>query len=196
MNKIRFKIENYNDFFYKLKTSGAIFVGGKFEITKKYDFLQNKLSNKKIYIKTKSGFRNTLSMKINESTNSSNNKCEIKNTKVEIEDLDKLDYIFNTIGLKLISEIKKYRMVWKLENGILNIDEFPFGVYLEIIDSAILNKIINIFNLNKNQILKKNYWEISEENCNKNYDDNLKDKFLDKNFSFEICKLYDIESGT
>ena len=78
----------------------------------------------------------------------------------------------------------------------MNIDEFPFGVYLEIIDSAILNKIINIFNLNKNQILKKNYWEISEENCNKNYDDNLKDKFLDKNFSFEICKLYDIESGT
>ena len=167
MNKIRFKIENYNDFFYKLKTSGAIFVGGKFEITKKYDFLQNKLSNKKIYIKTKSGFRNTLSMKINESANSSNNKCEIK----------------------------KYRMVWKLENGILNIDEFPFGVYLEIIDSAILNKIINIFNLNKNQILKKNYWEISEENCNRNYDDNLKDKFLDKDFSFEICKLYDIESG-
>ena len=189
--QIKFKINNYNNFLNFLREKGAVFIGSAFEITKRYDNEREELTKKNIYIRTRSGFKNVLTIKEKTTANLNLNKYfERKTVEIEVEDLEKLSYALEIFGLKPILRMEKYRMIWKLNDIIFNIDELPFGVYLEIRgDDLPIEKILKLFNFQENQIIADTYWDIFKDLQNKNNYPNKKDIIFDKDFSFKICKL-------
>lgn len=189
--QIKFKINNYNDFLNFLREKGAVFIGSAFEITKRYDNDKEALTKKNIYIRTRSGFKNVLTIKEKTTANLNFNKYfERKTLEIEVEDLEKLEYALKIFGLKPILRMEKYRMVWKVNDIIFNIDELPFGIYLEIRgDNLPIEKILKLFNFQENQIIADTYWDIFKDLQNKNNYPNQKDIIFDKDFSFKICKI-------
>ena len=140
--------------------------------------LIDKLKNSKegTYIRLRTGFKNTLTLKkarVKESEVSERLEIEI-----EIDDMESCQKLLQEIGLneKLIME--KYRMIWEVNGTIITIDELPFGVYVEIEGSVQSIKILSeLLGLNYDNRIIITYWEIYKDIMESmqmvNYDPNI-----------------------
>ena len=187
--QVKYELQDFNRFIKKLRDESSIFIGGNFELTIRYDYDDLRLSNKGIFIRTKTGFKNVLTIKEKEDNNEGDyfqrNKREI-----EIESTNDLEYILEKIGLtnKLIME--KYRLLWKIDDMYICIDELPFGIYLEIKGtSKQINSVLKKFDLKKSKAINETYWDIFNkkiENEEVAYSKNIK---FDSNHVFKIATI-------
>lgn len=156
--QIKYKVENVDEFLENLRKSKYILIGGTFEKVIRYDFEDERLANKGIFIRTKNGFSNTVTIKEKDSF-AKNKYLKRENKTFEIEDCDAMKYIFEKIGLTKLYEMEKYRIIWKKEKTEIHLDELPFGIFCEIcapekeIDKIIRHNYIK-------EIYNCTYWDI------------------------------------
>ena len=132
--QIKFKIVDVDAFLEKLRKNKYILIGGTFEKTTRYDFEDERLARQGIFIRTKNGFDDTITIK---------EKTPNKTQKKYFE-----SYI-----------MEKYRIIWKKGEVELHLDELPFGIYCEVCSSEKeIDKIVN--RLGVDTIYNCTYWEI------------------------------------
>ena len=174
--EVKYCITNPMELIDKLKNQNAIFSGYHLERTIRVDKPNWELSKEGTYIRLRTGFKNTLTLKkarVKESEVSERLEIEI-----EIDDMESCQKLLQEIGLneKLIME--KYRMIWEVNGTIITIDELPFGVYVEIEGSVQSIKILSeLLGLNYDNRIIITYWEIYKDIMESmqmvNYDPNI-----------------------
>src|SRR5574344_44940 len=132
--QVKFKVKDVEDFFGMLRKENFILCNANFEKTIKYDFEDEHLSQQGIFIRTKSGFDNTLTIK-EKNISKAKKYFERGNKTFEIEDCKYMDYLFKKIGLTNTRIMEKYRITWKKGKIEMHVDELPFGVFGEICSS-------------------------------------------------------------
>ena len=87
-----------------------------------------------------------------------------KETEFEIQDIDKMQYILETLGLDYTRTMEKYRQQWKLDKVSITIDELCFGVYMEIEgEESQIYKTCELLGINSNNKILVTYWDLWKE---------------------------------
>ena len=168
--QIKCKIKDVNKLLEELRKNRYILVSGDFEEVIRYDFENNELANKGIFIRTKNGIDQTITIKEKENDYKSNKYFQRKNKTLAIEDCNKMKYFLNKIGLTKMRKMEKYRIIWKKGNIEIHLDELPFGIFCEICASEKeIDKIINKYSIN--EFYNCTYWDIYYKISKKNIDD-------------------------
>lgn len=178
--EIKLKINNIEGVVDALRRSGAIFIGGALEKTIRFDTKAQEYEKQGKFLRVRSGFSNTITLK--EKINNAEKSVRArKETEFEIEDIDKMCYILNVLGLDYTRTMEKYRQHWKLDNCNVTLDELPFGIFMEIEgEENEIFKICNKLGLNKDDKILVTYWELWAE-----ISDN-KDIIFDSDYKFKL----------
>lgn len=159
--QVKFQIEDFDAISKKLIELEAVFIGGFFEKTIRYDNDDQCLFGQGIFIRTKSGLRNVLTLK--EKT-SDNDLLERYTTEIEIDDIEKMEYILSRIGFTNKVIMEKYRLYFKWNNIEISIDELPFGIYLEIKgDDKEIEKLSKQLGFKSKDMIIVTYWDIYDK---------------------------------
>lgn len=157
--QIKFKIEDVDAFLEKIKENKYILIGGAFEKTTRYDYEDERLLKNGIFIRTKNGFSDTVTIKEKVPNKQQKKYFERENTTFEVENCDSIKYLFKKIGLTKSYLMEKYRIIWKKGRVEIHLDELPFGIYCEVCSTEKeIDKIIN--RLGIETIYNCTYWEI------------------------------------
>lgn len=185
--QIKYELQDFNKFLKELRGQSAIFIGGNFELTVRYDYEDLRLSKNGIFIRTKTGFENVLTIK--EKTDvCQSDYFQRKKREIEIESPEELKYIFEKIGLTNQLVMEKYRQLWKLDDIYISIDELPFGIYMEIKGSSKqINKILKKFGFKKSQVINETYWDIFKKKIDNGEIEYSKDIKFDSSHIFKIA---------
>lgn len=181
--QVKYKINNFDYISKRLIEIEAIFIGGFMEKTIRYDNDDLKCSNNGIFIRTKSGMKNVLTLK-EIPTDSSNTSFERITTEVEVDNINKIGYILEKIGLTKKFIMEKYRLFFKYDNVDILIDELPFGIYLEIKgEDNEINRVTKMLNIDEADLIKMTYWDIY---------DKIKKDSKNENIVFETNHIFKI----
>lgn len=181
--QVKYKINNFDYISKRLIEIEAIFIGGFMEKTIRYDNDDLKCSNNGVFIRTKSGMKNVLTLK-EIPTDSSNTSFERITTEVEVDNINKIGYILEKIGLTKKFIMEKYRLFFKYDNVDILIDELPFGIYLEIKgEDNEINRVTKMLNIDEADLIKMTYWDIY---------DKIKKDSKNENIVFETNHIFKI----
>mgnify|MGYP004594589945 FL=1 len=181
--QVKYKINNFDYISKRLIEIEAIFIGGFMEKTIRYDNDDLKCSNNGIFIRTKSGMKNVLTLK-EIPTDSSKTSFERITTEIEVDNINKIGYILEKIGLTKKFIMEKYRLFFKYDNVDILIDELPFGIYLEIKgEDNEINRVTKILNIDETDLIKMTYWDIY---------DKIKKDSKNENIVFETNHIFKI----
>lgn len=181
--QVKCKINNFDYISKRLVEIEAIFIGGFMERTIRYDSDDLKYSNNGLFIRTKNGIKNVVTLK-EIPDDVFNTSLERITTEIEVDDINKIGYILEKIGLTKKFIMEKYRLFFKYDNMDILIDELPFGIYLEIKgEDNEISKVTKLLNIEDNALIKTTYWDI--------YDEIKKDK-KDENIVFETNHIFKI----
>ncbi len=181
--QVKYKINNFDYISKRLIEIEAIFIGGFMEKTIRYDNDDLKYSNNGIFIRTKSGMKNVLTLK-EIPTDSSNTSFERITTEIEVDNINKIGYILEKIGLTKKFIMEKYRLFFKYDNVDILIDELPFGIYLEIKgEDNEINRVTKMLNIDEADLIKMTYWDIY---------DKIKKDSKNENIVFETNHIFKI----
>ena len=183
--QVKFNVYNIRRLIDKIQELNYVLVGGNFEKITRYDDEHENLSKQGVFIRTKSGINEILTIK-EKITDSNNFKYfERETLNMEVENCDILDYIFKKIGLTKLFVMEKYSLTFRKGKSTISIDELPFGVYCNINDTEInIDKLLKYFNVKK--IYNTTYWEIHEEKTGMK---NTQSITFDKNHVFMLTSL-------
>ena len=160
--QVKFKIDNIRKFMDKLQLLNYVLIGGNFEKITRYDDEKDSLSNNGIFIRTKSGIDEVVTIKEKSMASEKYKYFKRDALSMEVENCDVLDHIFRKIGLTNLYIMEKYRLTFKNNKSIICIDELPFGVYCDIIDTEKnIDRLLKIFNID--DFYNTTYWEIYEK---------------------------------
>lgn len=166
-----------------LRNCGAIFLGAAFEKTIRFDTSNHLLEQNGLFLRVRNGFSNkiTLKEKIGEDS-VTRNRLE---TEIEVDDVDKVAYIFQKIGFNYTRVMEKYRMKWCLKEAEIVIDELPFGVFMEIEgNSDDIMSLLFFLNLSSEKVILETYWELNEK-----IDPNLLDIRFPSQYTYKLMEL-------
>ena len=192
-NEIKFEIDNVNDFINQLREKSIVLIGGYKEKTVRYDNADSSLEREGKFIRVRSGIKNVVSIKekINNCDNDDDNFLKRNDIEVEVSDIKKIQYILEQIGLHKTFTMEKYRLKWKYNDDVeLNLDELPFGVFLEIHgnEKDVLEASKDL-GLNVKNAKKGTYWDIFEEFKNKNnINSSIKNIEFGEGYSYKISR--------
>ena len=164
--EIKIKVENPLEITDKLRRNGAVFLGGALEKTIRFDTENLDYEKNGKFIRCRSGFSNTITLKekIKEATSDVRAR---KETEFEIQDIDKMQYILETLGLTYTRTMEKYRQQWKLGNVDITIDELCFGIYMEIEgEESEIYKTCEILGIDPEKKILVTYWDLWKEITN------------------------------
>ncbi len=182
--QIKFQISDVDAFLEKLKKDRYILVGGAFEKTTRYDFDDDKLSKQGIFIRTKDGFNDTITIKEKTQNKTQKKYFERENATFEIENCDSMKYLLEKIGLTKNYTMEKYRIIWKKGEVELHLDELPFGIYCEVCSTEKeIDKIVS--KLNIKNVYNCTYWDIYNQ-----IDNDKKDIKFEKDHIFLTDLLF------
>lgn len=176
--QIKFKIVDVDVFLEKLRKNKYILIRETFEKTTRYDFEDERLARQGIFIRTKNGFDDTITIKEKTPNKTQKKYFERENATFEIENCDSMKYLLEKIGLTKTYIMEKYRIIWKKGEVELHLDELPFGIYCEVCSSEKeIDKIVN--RLGVDTIYNCTYWEIYNQ-----IEDDKKDIKFEKDHIF------------
>ena len=191
-NEVKFKIENVNDFINLLREKNIVLLGGYKEKTIRYDNENSGLENNGKYLRIRTGLKNTISIKEKiDEDDEKNTFLKRNDIEVEVSDIKKTQYILEQIGLKKTFIMEKYRLKWRYNENIeLNLDELPFGVFLEIHgDESNTITVCNELGLNIKNAIKGTYWDIFEEfKIENNIDSKIRNIEFGEGYSYKIAR--------
>jgi len=161
--EIKVKLENPLAVIDQLRRSGALFLGGALEKTVRFDTDNLDYEKNGKFIRCRSGFSNTITLKEKIKDASTNVRAR-KETEFEIEDIDKMQYILETLGLTYTRTMEKYRQQWKFNNVSITIDELCFGIFMEIEgEESEIYKTCEILGINADETILVTYWDLWKE---------------------------------
>ena len=161
--QVKFQIKDFDIISKKLIDLEAVFIGGFFEKTIRYDTDDHCLFDQGIFIRTKSGLRNVLTLK--EKTDENDNALlERYTTEVEIENIEKMEYILSRMGFTNKVIMEKYRLYFKWNHIEISIDELRFGIYLEIKgEDKEIKKLSKQLGFKNKDMITVTYWDIYDK---------------------------------
>lgn len=170
MKKVKqeIKIDVTNiDIVKKLRNSKAILLGSKQETTIRYDTEDKKYEKSGKYIRVMEGFKNCITLK--EKVNENDKLFERDEFEIEIDDVENTKIILEKIGLKPILKMQKYRLKWNINGIRINIDELPFGLYMEIYGNEDeIQNVLKKLEIQDEPKIIGTYWDIYELYKDKN----------------------------
>lgn len=161
--EIKLKVDDIANVSDVLRRSGAVFLGGALERTIRFDTVDLDYEKKGKFIRVRSGFSNTITLKEKIASENKNVRAR-KETEFEIEDIDKMSYILTTLGLNYTRTMEKYRQHWSLGNCAITLDELPFGIYMEIEgEESEISKVCKLLGVDENNKILVTYWDLWAE---------------------------------
>ena len=159
--EVKFSLQDNPNIIKELKRKQAVLVGAYKEKTIRYDDKYESLEKRGKFIRVRSGLKNIISIKEKIEDDDEQKVFKRNEIEVEIGDIKKMQYILENIGLKETYTMEKYRLKWQYDDAEINLDELPFGLFLEIHgEEEKIEKVSNELGLNKNNIIIGTYWDI------------------------------------
>lgn len=159
--QVKFKVDNIREILEKIQSLNYVLVGGNFEKIIRYDKEDESLSKQGIFIRTKSGIDEVLTIKEKTSDSKNYKYFERETSSISVENCEVLDHIFKKIGLTKLFIMEKYRLTFKKGKSTICVDELPFEVYCDICDTeANIDKLLKQFSID--DFYNTTYWEIFE----------------------------------
>lgn len=187
--EIKIKIDDPDKIIGKLRRKSAVLIGGVKETTTRYDSKEDKLEKSGQFIRTRTGFKNIISLK--EKIDEEDENILARNDiEVEISNIKNIQYILEKIGLLPKYTMEKYRLKWIYNGKIINIDELVFGCYIEIHgNEEDIWRIFRELELEEKYIEKGTYWDIFERYKKENFiNENIKDIIFPQGYSYKIAQ--------
>ncbi|MEA2097591.1 MAG: class IV adenylate cyclase [Patescibacteria group bacterium] len=185
--EIKIKINDIDGLIGQLLQDGATIKNKAMQKTVRFDTINENLEKKGVFLRVRSGNKNTITMK--EKIGNDKNIRARKETEFEIEDIDKMIYIFKKIGFDYIKIMEKFRINLNYKNAILSIDELPFGFFLEIEGTENqINTISDKLNYSTKDKIIETYWDLFE-NYKKKKNIKSKNIIFPKNYISKILSL-------
>ncbi len=158
--EVKFKVADFEPFRKALKKRRAKFLGRAFEKTIKFDTPNGFLRRHDLWIRTRSGFKNVLTLK--EKVGRENKRFKQREeTEIEISDIEKMGQILKRLGFSKTLIMEKYREKWRLENVEIVLDRLPFGNFMEIEGSPnSIKRTERILRLNQEERIIATYWHL------------------------------------
>lgn len=160
--EVKYQITDPIALISRLKEQNAVFSGYHLERTIRVDKPGWELSKAGTFIRLRSGFKNTLTLK--KARKEGSEVSERMEIEVEIDDVSLCQKLLQEIGMTESLIMEKYRMLWKIKDTQITIDELPFGIFAEIEGSIQSIKVISeLLGLSYDERIIITYWEIYEE---------------------------------
>lgn len=162
------------DIIKKLRENKAVLLGSCKEVTTRYDTEDRQFENLGKYIRVMEGFKNCITLK--EKTDESETLFVRDEFEIEIDDVENAKIILEKIELVPILRMEKYRLKWNLNGIRINLDELPFGIYMEIHgNEKDIKTAMEILKIQNEEKIIGTYWDIYSEYKLKNNwkDDNI-----------------------
>ena len=160
--EIKVKVANYKDLLERLLRDGAFILNKSKEKTFRLYTPNMDLEKRGVFLRVRSGSKNTITMK--EKIGEDKNVRSRKETEFEINDVDKMAYIFEKLGFTYIRIMEKYRVNLQYKGAVLSLDEMPFGMFLEIEGTEEqIETITTELGYSANDKVLGTYWDVFEE---------------------------------
>jgi len=127
--ELKFEIKNPSAIRRKLRKLKAKFIGKAFERAFQLDTKNKDLRKKGVFLRVRTGFKNTLTLKKRLENKKFKEREEIE---LEISDPEKMKIIVQALGFNRFRIMEKYREKWHLGSAEITIDRLPMGCYVEI----------------------------------------------------------------
>lgn len=163
--EIKIEIKDPLSYIAKLEDLRAVFLGFAKQITYRFDTPKKDLKKKGIFLRTRKGFKMTVTLKKKIAEISDNENYKLREEiEVEINDFEKMNRLLEELGFTYLRRMEKYRARWQYNNLEITLDELPFGIFSEIEGPE---KEIEEF-LEKTQLqnlkrITKTYWSLDKE---------------------------------
>lgn len=188
--EVKFELKDNEDIIRKLRKKRAVLIGGFKEKTTRYDDENGNYEKDGKFIRVRSGLKNIISFK--EKLDDSKDDTILKRNDIEVEigDISKMQYILEVMGLKKTFTMEKYRLKWKFEDVDLNVDELPFGLFLEIHgEEEQIAKVMEELELARENIVPGTYWDIFEKyKRSNNIEDSIKNIEFEEGYAYRLAK--------
>lgn len=161
--EVKFKVSRPEIIRKALEKAKAKFLGRAFERTVKFDTPDDYLRRHNLWIRTRTGFKNVLTMK--EKIGRDNKKFKQREeTELEISDVQRMGWILKRLGFSKTLVMEKYREKWRLKNTEVVLDKLPFGNFIEIEGNRkSIEKTEKILGLKPQERIVLTYWHLWEE---------------------------------
>lgn len=136
------------------------------QITYRFDTKDKNLAKKGVFLRTRTGEKNTFTVKQKINTNETNIKCR-KEIEVDVgnnNNIITINEMLKILGYQDITIMEKYRMQWDIYNCKVVIDELSIGFYIEIEgDEDKIYKLIRDLKLENKEVIIDTYWGLFEK---------------------------------
>lgn len=159
-NEIKIEIKDIQKFINLLRIKGAVHMGDTMETTYRYDTPDLSLEKQGVFLRLRSGFSNTLTVK--KKMKDSNTNYRVRDdVTLEIDNINKAREIVKTLGYTHERIMEKYRVEWRYKRTKITIDELPFGIYSEIVgEQEQIKTVCKDLGLDFNLAITETYWGI------------------------------------
>lgn len=159
--EIKFKIDKADSIRAILKNRKAQFFGRVFQRTVRFDTPNDDLEKRDQFLRTRTGFKNTITFK----QKIENKKFKArKEIEFEISDPEKMNAILENLGFTKVLIMEKYREKWRLNNAEIVIDKLPMGTFIEIEGKEkAIKEMVEILRLNFKDRITSTYWDLWKE---------------------------------
>ena len=166
-SEIKLEIKDVQKFITLLRKKGAVNLGDTMETTYRYDTPDCSLEKQGVFLRLRSGFSNTLTVK-KKLTGSNKNYRVRDDVTLEVDNINKAREVIKTLGYTYERIMEKYRVEWRYKRTKITIDELPFGIYSEIVgEQDQIKAVCKDLGLDFSKAITETYWgifkEISEE---------------------------------
>lgn len=166
-SEIKLEVKDVQKFINLLRKKGAVHLGDTMETTYRYDTPNEDLAKKGVFLRLRSGFSNTLTVK-KKLTGSNKNYRVRDDVTLEVDNINKAREVIKTLGYTYERIMEKYRVEWQYKRTKITIDELPFGIYSEIVgEQDQIKAVCKDLGLDFSSAITETYWgvfkEISEE---------------------------------
>lgn len=160
--EIKFKIKKPSEVRKILKKEKAKRLGKAFERTFRFEKPNNSLSKKGTFLRTRKGFKNTITLKKKIINKHFKEREEIE---LEISDIEKMNTILKELGFTKVNIMEKYREKWLMDGCEIVLDKLPkMGYFLEIEgEPKKIKKLSKKIGLEFERKITDTYWALWDE---------------------------------
>lgn len=166
----------------------ATFLGKDFQRTVRMDTPDMDLEKKGLFLRVRSGFGNTVTLKVkNKEVKDFMQRDEYE---TEVKDLRVLSDIFSILGFSKQLILEKYRANFLYRGVKISIDELHFGTYVELEgDENKINNVAKELGLDMSDRINVTYWDLFEDYKKRNNIQSQENIVFPRNYKSQIMKL-------
>jgi len=169
--KLKLNLKELNSLLKKLVSLNAINEFLVKQVTYRFDTPNNDLAKNGLFLRTRTGEINTITVKKKISTidKSIKSRKEIETDIGKAKNVLVINKMLETLGYSQKTIMEKYRMQWSLDQCKIAIDELSIGIFVEIEGNCEkINLLKNKLNFKDKESITLTYWDLFEEYKNKN----------------------------